>query len=554
MKLRIGLAQLNPTVGDIEGNARAAARAVRDAKAAGLHLLALPEMFLTGYPTNDLLFEEGFVEANIRALEEIVAPETEGIAVIIGCVERCAPGRANYDGPDMHNCAAILSGGKRVRSVKKTLLPNYDVFDEKRYFAPGAEDEIAPVEIEIGGKTWKVGVEICEDLWDDRYDTKVTSLLVQRGAEFIVNISASPFYAGKGPEREALARRRFSDNPVPFFYVNMSGGQDELVYDGQSFALDRDGRTVARAKAFEEQILEVEFGGEAEARGPELPPAGMPWEEQIIRAHVLNLRDYYSKLGIFKGIVVGLSGGLDSAYTAHIAAEAVGAENVLCVAMPSEFSSAHSLTDAEALARNIGARYIVAPIKEMYEAGLKTFEDAFGATEFGLAEENDQPRCRMIILMKISMKFGYMVCTTGNKSELSTGYFTMFGDGAGGKNVPGDVYKTEMYSIARFINREKEIIPWNTIEKPPSAELKPDQKDTDSLPPYEVLDAILRLLVEERLSMREIIARGHDAETVKKVFQLYKRSEFKRDQLPRGIKISKKAFGAGRRMPITNKW
>jgi len=551
--ISIVLAQINPTVGAIEKNARAAADIIRKARDMNFDLVVFPEMVVTGYPTNDLLFEHGFVAENERVVDELILPHTRDIAVILGCV-RSEPGRRiTPDEPCLRNCAAVLAGGKWIAQVNKALLPNYDVFDEKRYFIPAAESAIAPVDIPIRDRTLKTGVQICEDLWDEHYSTKVTKLLCERGAELIVNISASPFYVGKNREREELVRAAVVEHKRPFVYCNMVGGQDELVFDGRSFVMGADARVMARAAAFEQEICVVELDTDTWS-GPEAPEPPYSREQDILNAHILNLRDYFFKQGIFKGITVGLSGGVDSAYTAFVAAQAIGPENVLCVAMPSQFTSQQSLDDAEQCARNIGAQYKVVSIKEMFEQGVASFARAFGETPFGLAEENDQSRFRMIVLMKISQKFGYMVCTTGNKSEISTGYFTMFGDGSGGKNVPGDLYKTELYQVVRHINREREIIPQSIIDKPPTAELRENQKDTDSLPPYPELDPVIKLVVEGHLSKAQIVERGYSRELVDKVYGLYKKSEFKRGQLPLGIKISKKAYGAGRRIPITNQW
>lgn len=554
MVLKIAIAQLDPTVGAIADNARAAAEAIASARGKGADLVIIPEMFITGYPTNDLLYEEGFVEENERALREIVAPATQGIAAIVGFVKQAAENPARLpDAPTLCNCAAVISNGRRIACVSKTLLPNYDVFDEKRYFIPAREQDISPVRVKIRGRQFRIGIQICEDLWDDNYPTKVTRLLYERGSDFIVNISSSPFHIGKGAERERLVLDKVAECPIPFVYANMVGGQDELVFDGRSFAAGSDGKIIARAAAFEQEICQFELDTTTWT-APEAPAPPYSKEEEILKAHILNLRDYFNKQKFFKGIVIGMSGGIDSAYTAYVAAQAIGPENVLCVAMPSKFTASVSLDDAEACCRNIGVRYEVVSIKDMYEAGLRAFESTFGVTPFGIAEENDQPRCRMMILMKLSQKYSYLVCTTGNKSELSTGYFTTFGDGAGGKNVPGDLYKTELYDVVRYINRNGEIIPNSIIERPPTAELKEDQKDTDSLPPYPVLDPILRLIVEEHMSRGQLVSRGFDEALVDKVFGLYKKTEFKRAQLPLGIKITKKAYGVGRRIPITNHW
>lgn len=550
--MKIALAQINVTVGSLVENGEKIAEYISKARDAGADLVAFPELVVTGYPIYDLIYEEGFVRENMRVLEEIIAPATTGVTAVVGFIGADID-RHDEEGEAWRaNCAAVISDGKISAVVKKTLLPGYDVFDEKRYFAPGAIEDIAPVEIPMrGGGTTRLGVEICEDLWSEPYGLSVSRLLVERGATLALNISASPYCIGKPADRMARARKERCG--VPFIYMNMVGGQDEIVFDGGSFALDADGRLAAQAAMFEEDFVLFELDEKGRA-AVEVAPPEIPWEEQIVRAQALNLHDYFFKQKCFDGVVVGNSGGVDSAYTLYIAVRALGQERVLSVAMPSRFSSDHSKSDAALLAENLGIRHKEIPIESMFEAGLTTFEQAFGPTPFGLAEENDQARCRMRILMKISQKFKYLVCTTGNKSELSVGYWTLYGDGGGGKNVPGDLFKTELYKVARHINRDREIIPWNTINKPPSAELAPNQKDTDSLPEYELLDGILRMLVEERRNPEEIVRAGFDAQTVARVVRMYKIGEFKRGQMPQGIKVKKKSFGSGRRMPITNRW
>lgn len=552
--MRVAMAQINPTVGALRENSRIIVQNIERAIEEKADIIVFPEMAVTGYPTYDLLYEEGFVAENIAVLEEEIAPAAKGIVAVVGFIDIPDTDRLDEEGtPWRGNCAAVISGGKIVRKVWKTLLPGYDVFDEKRYFRPGAVDDISPVDVEVAGKTIKLGVEICEDMWTEHYGYDVAGRLAEQGADIVVNLSASPFFIGKNRKREELALAGVNRHGMPLVYVNMVGGQDELVFDGRSFAMGASGTVAARGAAFEEDIAYVEFDENGHAPATDLED-DLPVEEEIIRAHVLNLRDYIKKQGVFDGIVVGSSGGADSAYTVYIAARAVGPENVMSVSMPSRFSSDHSRSDAQKLAENLGVEHHIMPIEKIFRAGLETFEDEFGKTEFSVAEENDQARCRMQILMKISMKYKKLVCTTGNKSELSVGYWTLYGDGAGGKNVPGDLFKTELYDVARYINRDREIIPWNIIDKPPSAELAPDQKDTDSLPEYDELDPILRLLVEERRNPEEIIRKGHDPETVKRIVRMYKIAEFKRGQMPQGIKIKRKSFGYGRRMPITNKW
>lgn len=549
--MKIAMAQINVMVGALSENGQKIISYINRAKESGADIVVFPELGVTGYPTYDLLYEEGFVRENKRVLEEVIAPECRGIIVVVGFIG-ASEERSSEEGEAWRaNCAAVIQDGSVVGVVKKTLLPGYDVFDEKRYFRPGGEDEIAPVNVDISGEKIKLGIQVCEDLWSEPYGLSVAEKLIEKGADIIINISASPYCIGKPLER--IERARKESQNTPFVYVNMVGGQDEIIFDGGSFILDNEGNVVARGKMFEEDYFVFDTVDFANIK-PMADYIEMPWEEQVVRAQALNLKDYFEKQGCFEGIVIGSSGGVDSAYSLYIAVQAVGADKVLSIAMPSRFSSDHSKSDAAQLAENLGVKHKEIPIEKMFAAGLDTFEGAFGETPFGLAEENDQARCRMQILLKISQKYKYLVCTTGNKSELSVGYWTLYGDGGGGKNIPGDLFKTELYDVTRYINRDREIIPWNTINKPPSAELAPDQKDTDSLPPYEVLDGILRELVENRRSPDRIVLDGFDKDTVSRVVRMYKIGEFKRGQMPQSIKIKKKSFGSGRRMPITNKW
>ena len=549
MDIKLGIAQLNPTVGALEQNAEKAVGAIEQAKRDGVDILVFPEMFITGYPPNDLLLREEFITGVQSIMFNRVLAATKGICVVIGDVRKLWS--------KLRNCAVVMQDEHEVGTVIKTLLPNYDVFDEKRYFEGLDPRDISPVRVKVRGQKIMLGVEVCEDLWDKGYDVKVTELLCKRGTDIIINISSSPFYTDKFPVRVALVKKYVDKFRVPFVYANTVGGQDDLVFDGGSFIFDSDGACAAALPQFKESIEYAVLNTDTwkKTNKEKVEPEKLCVEEQILRAHVLNVRDYYEKQGCFDGIVVGSSGGIDSAYTLYVASKAVGKDKVLSVAMPSKFTSKDSLDLAEQLAKSLEVNHVVLPIKNMYSAAVKTYEKAFGKTEFSVAEENDQARCRMMLLMKLSAKNKYLVCSTGNKSELSVGYFTLYGDSAGGKNIPGDLYKTQLYDVCRYINESSgDVIPDSIISRAPTAELKSNQKDTDSLPPYEVLDKILELVESDDMEGIRSLSQTVDVDVIDKVLAMYKRAEFKRDQLCRGIKVSKKAFGIGRRIPITSGW
>jgi NAD+ synthase (glutamine-hydrolysing) len=571
--LRIALAQINTTIGDLDGNAAKIVDWTSRARDLGADVVAFPELAVTGYPPEDLVLRRSFVEDNLAALEEMVAPATAGICAIVGFIDL---------DEDVYNAAAIISDGKVFGRYHKQFLPNYGVFDEDRYFQRGSRSPV----YRIAGVD--VGVNICEDIW---YPDGPARDQARAGAEVIININGSPYHRGKGAVRENMISTRASDNLVAVCYVNMTGGQDELVFDGHSIICDERGELVARAAQFREELLvhDIDIDGVMQTRlhdprtrkerrlarddgrahivvseapsaeekpaiSPRIAPLFDPVAE-VWEALVLATRDYIHKTG-FETVCVGLSGGIDSSVVAAVAAEALGPEHVVGVSMPSRFSSEGSRSDAKLLADNCGIRYMSVPIEGAFVASLEMLSDAFKDTEFGVAEENLQARIRGNILMSLSNKFGWLVLTTGNKSELATGYCTLYGDMAGGYAVVKDVPKTLVYELAKHQNRiaGREVIPQTVITKPPSAELRADQLDTDSLPPYEVLDPILEAYVEDDRTLDEIIAQGYDEATVRRIVRMVDRNEYKRRQAPVGVKITPRAFGRDRRLPIANRY
>ncbi len=526
---RIALAQIDVTVGDIDGNSARAARAIEDASAAGAALVLLPEMTLTGYPPEDLVAREHFV-CDVAAALERLAEAAGGIDAIVGFVER--------DGDTLHNAAALLRGGAIEAVYRKRRLPNYGVFDEERHFEPGD----SPLVFDIAGTP--AACTICEDAWVPELVAEAASL----GAQLVVNISASPFHAGKGETRERMLAGRASESGVWFAYCNLVGGQDELVFDGRSAVFAPDGTVVARAHAFKEDLLVVDLPDADSPARVEVSPSG---EEEVHAAIVLGLRDYFSKNG-FTDAVVGLSGGIDSALTATLAVDALGPRHVHGVAMPSRYSSPGSIADAEALCANLGIECRTVPIEGPFASMLEVLEPSLDGSSPGITQENLQARVRGTLLMALSNEYGWIVLATGNKSELSVGYSTLYGDMVGGFAPLKDVYKTRVYSLARWRNGESGTIPEASLDKAPSAELRPEQLDTDSLPPYEVLDGVLRAYIEQDASREAIAASGADPALVERVCGLVDASEYKRRQGPMGIKITPKAFGRDRRMPVTN--
>lgn len=547
MALRVAGAQMNLTVGDIEGNEKRIAEAIERASAAGADVLLVPELAISGYPPEDLVLRDDFVNANLAALERLAAQSGE-MAAVIGFVDYATRDGSGVDdaGPRaVVNAAAVMSGGE-VRGVyHKVLLPNYGVFDEDRYFVAGEQPDRV---WDLGGVP--VGVSVCEDIW--RHDGPPL-MQAANGARVLLNINASPFHRGKAAEREEMLAARARAAGLPVVYLNLVGGQDELVFDGASVVIGHDGTVLHRSPQFEEDffVVDVPIGVEEVVAG-EVTPLLEPTEE-IYRALTTGLGDYCRKNG-FKGVVIALSGGIDSAMTATIAADALGPDAVWGVAMPSRFSSQHSVDDARALAENLGIRFDVIPIDGIFSAHLDALGELFAGTGFGVAEENLQARARGAVIMAISNKFGPMVVATGNKSEMAAGYSTLYGDMVGGFSVLKDVFKVVLYELARWRNKDGAVIPQSTIDKPPSAELRPDQVDTDSLPPYDVLDAILERYIEDDMGVDEIIAEGYDAEIVREIARLVDRNEYKRRQAAPGVKITTKAFGKDRRLPITNRY
>jgi NAD+ synthase (glutamine-hydrolysing) len=543
--LKTGILQLNSTIGDFAANRQKLLAGYEKACALGAKFILAPELFLCGYPPRDLLLRADFIDANLVALVE-AAKNVGAVPLCVGFVDKNLerPGRA------LRNSAAVLQNGKIVWRTHKSLLPTYDVFDEDRYFEPARN--VAP--FEFNGR--KLGITICEDIWNDEdfwperlYRRDPIKELVSQGAEIIFNISASPWHDGKEKTRLEMLQRVARDERVPLAQVNLVGANDELIFDGHSVALDRRGEPLVLGKGFAEEIFVADLGTKSPALKLQWPVR----EDQIFSALSLGIRDYLHKCG-FKSALVGLSGGIDSALVAVLAADALGADKVWGVAMPARYSSAGSLTDAGLLAKNLGIRYEVLPIESIFQSVEKQLEKVFYGTKPNEAEENLQSRLRGVTLMALSNKFGALVLTTGNKSEMAVGYCTLYGDMDGALAPLADVLKTEIYKIARRVNREKMIIPEASITKPPSAELRPDQKDQDSLPEYEILDAILDLYVVKNLSIKEIVARGFDGTIVNDVINKINFSEYKRRQAAPALKISPRAFGMGRRIPVAQRF
>ena len=540
--MKIGFAQINPTVGDLKGNCELIIGAYEQLANAGAELVLLPELAITGYPPQDLVFKSRFVPENLAVLEKLHARVGDA-ALLVGFVDR-NEGR----GKPFHNAAALLERGKPIRKTYKSLLPTYDVFDEDRYFEPATRVE----PFEVHGK--KIGVTICEDIWTDEYlprplyDVEPVRALVEQGAEIIFNLSASPFRLGAPACRLEMIAAQARAYRRPICYCNVVGGNDQLIFDGNSIAVDSAGRLIAQLAAFREdaKVVDTESTAAIEFHEGKTP-------EELFAALSLGVRDYFRKCN-FHSAVIGLSGGVDSAVTAVIAVNALGAENVTGVSMPSPYSSRGSIDDARALAHNLGIKFLEIPITDAFRDFKAQFKETFKGLLENETEENMQPRLRAMTLMALSNKFGHLLLTTGNKSELAVGYCTLYGDMAGGLAVISDVPKTMVYELARWMNRDREIIPKSTIEKPPSAELKPNQKDQDTLPSYEILDQILQLYVEENLSARDIIARGVDEKTVRWVQRRVDLNEYKREQAAPGLKVTSRAFGMGRKMPIAQRY
>ncbi len=572
--IRFGIAQINSTVGDLNGNTRKIAEFIDRAKSLGVDLLTFPELAITGYPPEDLLLKPQFIKQNRESLDKIIE-HSSGIAIVVGFVDSDA---------DIYNAAAVLYNKKLIGIYHKFYLPNYGVFDENRYFQAGKECPVFTI-YGIG-----IGITICEDIW---YETGPATVQASAGARLLVNISASPYHAGKGLSRERMLATRAADNVAIVAYNNLVGGQDELVFDGNSVIFSEKGEPIARGRQFEEDLVVADLDMESVFRsqlhdprrrketpwvkkelgritkfevsneGPVVTKPPLPLRQverlseiaEIYQALVLGVRDYVRKNG-FEKVVIGLSGGVDSSLVAAIAADALGAENVIGISMPSRYSSPGSKSDAEALARNLGIEFRVIPIERAFSAYSETLVEAFKGAQPDSTEENIQARIRGNILFALSNKFGWLVLACSNKSETATGYTTLYGDMAGGFIPLKDVPKTTVYKLAQYRNRQagKEVILPAILTKAPSAELRPNQKDTDTLPPYDVLDPILKAYVEDDLAIDQIIAMGFDRGIVTKVARLVDRSEYKRRQTAPGIKITPRDFGRDRRLPITNRF
>ncbi len=545
--LRVAGAQINLVVGDVPDNEKLVAEAMDWAESKGADILVLPELAIPGYPPEDLVLRSSFVEAGIDAVRRL-ARLSSSLTTVVGFVDHASPaprGAADAGQRRVANAVAVMEGGRLRGSYHKVLLPNYGVFDEDRYFVPGADPDRT---WEVGGVP--VGISICEDIW---LPDGPPHLQARAGAQLLLNVNASPFHRGKAGDREDMLAARARAAGVPLVYLNLVGGQDELVFDGASVVMAADGTIIHRSPQFAEDrfVVDVPLSGEMVEAGtvnPLLEPI-----PEIYAALTTGLGDYVRKNG-FNSVVVALSGGIDSALTATLAADALGPDAVWGLSMPSRYSSPHSMDDARSLAENLGIRFDVIPMDDVFGSYLETLGPHFAGTEEDLTEENLQARIRGAILMAISNKFGPMVITTGNKSEMAVGYATIYGDMVGGFAPLKDVFKTVLYELAEWRNTLGKAIPQNTIDKPPSAELRPDQEDADSLPPYELLDAILDRYIEGDMGVDEIVADGFEREVVHEVVRLVDGSEYKRRQSAPGVKITVKAFGKDRRLPITNRF
>jgi NAD+ synthase (glutamine-hydrolysing) len=541
--MKIAMMQMNTTVGDIHGNRDSILQAMTKAERMDADMAVFPELCLTGYPPRDLLGLHGFVDANLRALH-MIAAHTAGIAAIVGFVDR----NRGQEGKELYNAAAFLCGGEIRAVIHKTLLPTYDVFDEDRYFERSREIRVVPFQERM------LGISICEDAWNDQdfwskrlYHANPILNLVNAGADLLINISSSPFEMYKPRVRYRMLLGHVQKYRVPVIYVNLVGGNDDLLFDGDSLAFGRAGNLIAQGRSFCEDLLLVDPDSSQNQSYREAEPM-----QNLFDVLVMGTRDYARKCG-FKSAVLGLSGGIDSAVTACIAAAAFGPPNVLGVSMPSVYSAQASHDDAYALAQNLGIRFQVIPIQPVFHEYRSMLAPVFEGLPEDTTEENLQARIRGNLLMALSNKFGHLVLSTGNKSELGVGYCTLYGDMAGGLAVISDVPKTEVYQLAEYINRAREIIPASTLRRAPTAELRPAQTDQDSLPAYEILDGILRLIVEEQQSVDEAVQHGYARSTVEDVAGMVYRSEYKRQQAAPGLKVSSRAFGSGRRMPIAMK-
>ncbi len=545
--MKIAIAQINTIVGDLRGNSELILKYISKAKESSVNLIIFPELTITGYPPKDLIEHPWFIKKNIEWLNKI-AVACDTVAAVIGYIDFST----DNVGKNLLNCAAVLYQGKIFSRHPKTLLPTYDVFDEGRYFDIAKENN----PVKIFGK--RFGISVCEDIWNDElywgrfreYPRDPIEELYKKGIDVLINISASPFTLNKRILKEEMFKNTVKRYGVPLIHVNLVGGNDSLIFDGWSFIMDKNGSIICETSDFKEDYIECDFDGKENIRH-KTTSQNM---ERLFKALVLGLKDYAGKCG-FKKVLVGLSGGIDSALVAALASEALGAENVLGISMPSRFSSEGSFKDSEELAKNLGIEFRIIPIETIFSSYIETLEPHFKGTPFNIAEENIQARVRGNILMAISNKFGYLVLSTGNKSELAVGYCTLYGDMSGGLAVISDVPKTMVYELCRYINKIKKVIPDAIMTKPPSAELRPNQKDTDSLPEYDVLDPIINAYVEEHKSIKEIAEKNNlEEKFVSRIIKMIDINEYKRRQAAPGLKVTGRAFGEGWRMPIARSW
>ncbi|HAC64086.1 MAG TPA: NAD+ synthase [Cyanothece sp. UBA12306] len=558
--MKIAIYQLNPTIGDLANNAEKINQAAQWAISKNARLLVTPELSLCGYPPRDLLLNPSFIQSLSIELQKLAKKLPDKLAVLVGTVEANTDSNLRGEKP-LFNTVAWLEDGQIKQIFYKRLLPTYDVFDEARYFEPGKQTNYFEIQPNSSSNPLKIGVTICEDLWNDdqfwgqkKYECNPLEDLIKLEADLIVNLSASPYSVGKQNLRENMIKYSSKRYQIPIIYTNQVGGNDDLIFDGNSFAVNPQNEVVLRLKSFEENIDLIDFDPKTKhfvlSTVNNKPQTA---EEEIWLALVLGLKDYAQKCG-FSQALLGLSGGIDSSLVAAIATEALGKENILGLLMPSPFSSEHSITDAEDLVKNLGINSYKLPIADLMKSYDTILEPLFAGTKFGVAEENIQSRIRGNLLMAIANKFGYLLLSTGNKSEMAVGYCTLYGDMNGGLAVISDVPKTRVFSICHWLNRKTEVIPHNVLIKPPSAELKPDQTDQDSLPPYEVLDEILDRLIHQHQSVSQISEAGFDLAVINKILKLVIRAEFKRKQAPPGLKVTDRAFGTGWRMPIASRW
>ncbi|MFX1494048.1 MAG: NAD+ synthase [Promethearchaeota archaeon] len=542
-KLKIVIGQINPIVGDLDYNTKKIINIIKNNQNA--NIIVFPEMSLVGYPLMDHIHDPLIRRRNRESIEKIKSLNSRA-TTILGTFTESKKIREKVH--PFYNSAVIIENRDIKAIVNKRILPDYDVFNERRYFT--FENEFDPIKI----KGLRIGILICEDIWDENYEIKVANHLVKNGADMLIVINASPYHIGKFEIRKELICKKAKKLSVPIAYVNMVGAIDEIVYDGQSFIVNKFGQIIHKAKAFNEDIVVVELLID-DVKIKKEKSYGMDWREEVLEALKLNLYDYYHKSNIFDGVVLGVSGGIDSAFTAYICAEALGSDKVNVIMMPTRFTSQESLDLAEKLVKNLNINYRVHPIDELFDSYEKDIEKNLGKIKFDIADENLQARIRATILMYYSNKYNWLLVSTGNKSEIGVGYCTLYGDTNGGKNVPGDLLKTQIYSICEWINKEKEIIPKGIIERPPTAELRENQKDEDSLPPYGTLDIILEEIIKHGIGaeLDHLKDKGIDQKTINHVRKLYLNSEYKRRQLVQTIKVSESAFGIGRRYPVLKK-